>query len=283
MVAEDGRTPVSQEFMCHSNLDFDRERHAGLFDLPIYHTDRLFTLSQGQYEIDLPDGFGLPYYSDEPFWLTTQVLNLNPDETVHRVRHKVAIEYVVDGESAKGMKPLFMTSAWGLVLLEGEDGQFGMAEAGEEHEGCLPGEAASEDMRDDGQGRRFSGHWVVPPGRQVNRTRVTTIMKLPYDTTVHYIAVHLHPFAESLELIDLTDEKSVFKSKVAGAEGKIGIERVDYFSSAEGIPLHADHEYELVSTYENTTDENQDSMAVMLLYLLDKAFEKPRFTDLSGF
>ena len=113
MVAEDGRTPVSQEFMCHSNLDFDRERHAGLFDLPVYHTDRLFTLSQGQYEIDLPDGFGLPYYSDEPFWLTTQVLNLNPDETVHRVRHKVAIEYVVDGESAKGMKPLFMTSAWG--------------------------------------------------------------------------------------------------------------------------------------------------------------------------
>ena len=46
----------------------------------------------------------------------------------------------------------------------------------------------------------FSGHWVVPPGRQENRTLVTEWLNLRFDTTVHYIAVHLHPFAESLEL-----------------------------------------------------------------------------------
>ena len=42
-----------------------------------------------------------------------------------------------------------------------------------------------------------------------DRTLVTELMSLPYDTTVHYIAVHLHPFAESLELIDLTTGKNV--------------------------------------------------------------------------
>ena len=39
---------------------------------------RLFTLSQGQLEIDFPPGFGMPIWSDEDLNLTAQVLNLNP-------------------------------------------------------------------------------------------------------------------------------------------------------------------------------------------------------------
>jgi hypothetical protein len=101
-------------------------------------------------------------------------------------------------------------------------------------------------------------------------------MQIPYDTTAHYIAVHLHPFAESLELRDLTADKSLFKSAVENFEGRIGLERVDYFSSVEGIELFKDHEYEIVSVYDNTTDEEQDSMAVMYLYLRDKVFDKDR-------
>ena len=53
------------------------------------------------------------------------------------------------------------------------------------------------------------------------------------------------------------------------------VRSVEYFSSAEGVPLHKDHEYEMVSIYENTSGEEQDSMAVMYMYLLDKRFEKP--------
>ena len=50
----------------------------------------------------------------------------------------------------------------------------------------------------------------------------------------------------------------------------IGIEHVEYFSSPEGLSVYKGHEYELVSTYNNSTDVDQDSMAVMFLYLLDK-------------
>ena len=120
MVAEDGVTEMPDEFMCHSNLDFDREHHAKLLGLPVYHTNRLFTLSQGQLEIRLPEGFGLPYYSDEAFQLQTQVLQLNPDDRSHEVRHKVTLEYVRDRDvraADREMKPLFMTSGWGLVSL----------------------------------------------------------------------------------------------------------------------------------------------------------------------
>jgi hypothetical protein len=104
---------------------------------------------------------------------------------------------------------------------------------------------------------------------------VTEFLNLPFDTTAHYIAVHLHPFAESLELIDRTTGETVFRAKVDGADGRIGIDRVDYLESAEGIPFYKDHQYELVSVYDNTSGEAQDSMAVMYLYLLDKNFRRP--------
>jgi hypothetical protein len=278
MVAADGVTEMPDEFMCHANLDFDHEHHAQLLSLPVYHTDRLFTLSQGQLQVRFPEGFGLPYYSDESFHLQTQVLQLNPDDKSHDVRHRVVLEYVRDRDvrSANGeMKPLFMTSGWGLVALGESSAHWGKEDVYAEQDGpgCLPGTPASADLRDDPLGRSFSGHWVVPPGRQVNRTLVTGLLGLRYDTTVHYIAVHLHPFAESVELRDLSTGETVFRSKVHGRDDRIGIRRVEHFESVEGIPMFADHEYELVSVYNNTTERDQDSMAVLLLYLQDREFK----------
>ena len=73
----------------------------------------------------------------------------------------------------------------------------------------------------------------------------------------------------------LSTGETVFSSRARNFEDKIGLEHVDYFSSVEGIPLYRDHEYEIVTVYDNTSGEDQDSMAVMYLYLLDKQFEKP--------
>ena len=101
-------------------------------------------------------------------------------------------------------------------------------------------------------------------------------MKLTFDTTLHFAAVHLHPFAQSLELRDLTADKTVFKANAQNFKDKIGLKKVDYFSSEEGVPLYKDHEYELISVYNNTTDLDQDSMAVMFLYVLDQEFEENR-------
>ena len=106
-------------------------------------------------------------------------------------------------------------------------------------------------------------------------------MNLQFDTTAHYIAVHLHPFAESLELRDLTTGETVFKSKARNFDDKNGLEEVEYFSSEEGLPLYQDHEYEVVSTYFNTTDVDQDSMAVIFMYVMDPEFVKPDPSKLS--
>jgi hypothetical protein len=142
----------------------------------------------------------------------------------------------------------------------------------------LPGQNAGANTFDDGKGRTFTGHWVVPPGREVNHTRVTKLMDLPFDTTLHYVAVHLHPYAETLELKDVTTGTTVYKAKTRQADKGIGLAHVDFFSSEAGVPLYKDHEYEMISTYNNTSNEPQDSMAVMNLYLVDKEFNKPDLT-----
>ena len=276
MVGADGKTPLPQEFMCHSNLDLDATEHMRKMGTSPAFSSRLFTLSQGQLEIDFPPGFGIPVRSTEPLDLTTQVLNLNHEGAPVQVRHRVSVDYSLEREVGTGMIPLMPIAAYGLALTEGEDGYYGVENPDSESHGpgCLVGESASDHGYEDGLGRTFSGHWVVPPGRQENRTLVTRLMQVPFETTIHYIAVHLHPFAESLQLKDLTTGEVLFESRAEGFEDRIGLAKVEAFSSVEGVPLFPDHEYELVSVYNNTSGEPQDSMAVMYIYIRDVLLEQ---------
>ncbi len=278
MVGADGSSPMAQELMCHSNLDVDTGAHHRAVGPSRGFSPRLFTLSQGQFEVAFPPGFGIPVLSTESFRLTTQVLNLNAAEQSFQVRHKVSVEYVRDVDTERPMKALFPVGAYALASLAEGSTHYGVSTPDEQlhGSGCLPGQNAAGHTYKDPLGHTFTGHWVVPPGRQVNTTLVTHLMMLPYDTTVHYIAVHLHPFAESLELRDRTTGETVFKSKARNFDDKIGLRKVEYFESVEGLPLYRGHEYEIESLYNNTTQEDQDSMAVMYLYLRDQQFDKAR-------
>ena len=275
MVSADGETPMPQEFMCHSNLDIDVASHQQHLDADVTFSPRLFTLSQGQLEIDFPPGFGIPIRRSETLRLTTQVLNLNHEAPDVDVRHRITVSYVEDQATGGQMRALQPIAAYGLALTEGKSGHFGVAQPDEEVHGpgCLVEKPASDHEYEDGMGRVFSGHWQVPPGKQENRTLVTRLMNVPYETEMHYVAVHLHPFAESLELRDLTDDKVLFRAEASQFEGKIGLAEVDHFVEVGGVSLYPDHEYELVSVYRNTSEETQDSMAVMYIYLRDYRVE----------
>ena len=128
MVEEDGETQMAQEFMCHSNLDIDPRLHNQLFSSRNPISGRLFTLSQGQLEIQLPDGFGMPLLSTESLELTTQVLNLNYDEIGVNVRHKVRVDYLRDKDLKAPIRPLFPLAVYGLASLEEEPATFGRLE-----------------------------------------------------------------------------------------------------------------------------------------------------------
>lgn len=289
MVGEDGTTPMPAEFMCHANLDFDSRRHREVFGWQKTVSNRLFTLSEGSDRIEFAPGFGIPVLSTEPLELATEVLNHNFEDQVFRVRHKVTVRFVRNGEETKNFKPLFMKAANALVALGGAGLHYGGLNSDPPPSIGTP---ASRRVLKDAFGNRFSGHWSVPPGEQTVATNVTLYMRLPFDTTAHFVSVHVHPFSRSLELMDLTNESVIFSSRMGQAEGRIGLESIEFLSSVEGVPLRVGDQYLLTSRYDNPTVENYDAMAVMYLYLLDREFDpeiplsanalEPRFDDSTG-
>ena len=278
IIGEDG-SELSPEFMCHSNLDFvsSREHTRLLRGGKAVTPQRLFTASQGQMDVRFPEGFGIPVLSNEAFNLWTQVLNLNPQEEEIALRHRTTIEYVRDRDAGRAMTPLYQFGVQGMVLVDGPDG-FPNVPEGEGHgTSCAVGDSASPhpNMRDR-FGRQFAPHWVVEPGRHVYHTPVTEMVRIPAASTrIHHIAVHLHPFAESVELRDVTTGETLFKSRARNREDAIGLLHVESFSSVEGLPIHSDHHYEVVTVYDNTSGEPQDSMATLYIYAADPAFRHP--------
>jgi hypothetical protein len=305
MVDADGTTPQLPELMCHVNVDLDPGKHQALFGFHRPTASRLMTLSQGMLAAKLPAGFGFPLASNEPLLLFTQVLNLNIQHPQNiKVRHRVTIDYVRASEATTPIKPLFNVGASGMVQLDNNpialthsmmsmpDTSSVTTEAG--HEGatmnpnmsCLVGARAPQATSGsadyvDPQGRKLTGHWVVPPGKQVNHSDITWFMNLQADTRLRYAAVHLHPFAKSLEMRDMTTGKTVFLAKAENPAAGVGLTHVDEFTSAEGVPLQHAHKYSLISTYDNPTNANADSMASIFLGLDDPELVVPKSDQLA--
>ena len=289
IVSADGQTVLSQEFMCHSNLELDTEAHRRIFQRQeidktvVTPLTRVATLSQGQLTMNLPDGFGIPIMSSEDLVIGTQVLNLNHPQMDTSVRHKLYLDFVLDKDLKTPLRPLFPTAAQVATLVEHDEVYHpNLISNVLEQTSCSLGlhapQAGAFGLYKDNFGRSFTSHWVVKPGREVRRTRVTEHMRIPFDTTVHYMAVHLHPFAESLTLRDLTNDVDLWTCRPKMRTTGMGIHEADDYSSAEGIAVYKDHEYELVSVYNNTTGVDQDAMASIFIYLLDKEFKKPAST-----
>lgn len=282
MVGADGKTPQLPELMCHVNVDLDTEMHQALFGFSRPTASRLMTLSQGMLSATLPQGYGFPVASNEPLMLFTQVLNLNLQHPADlQVRHRVTFTYVRDADLHAPMKPLFNVGASGMVRLDANPAGLTAMLEGEHHgPSCLAGARAPQAMSGsadyvDPAGRHMTGHWVVPPGRQVNASDITWFIALPYDTRLHYAAVHLHPFAESLSIRDTTTGTTLFTSKATNPKSGIGLTHVDAFESEDGIPMYRNHKYELISVYDNPTQSNADSMASAFLGLDDPEFVHP--------
>lgn len=282
MIEGDSEKPLPQEYNCHTDVQLPKRNDP----TAKARRDVLFTLSQGQSEIRFPDGFGVPVGIDEPMSIGAQVLNLNsvPEEPFD-VRHQVEFQFVRDGKAP--MKPLMPAQIIGYKAL-GEDGSCYYDLKNpivEEHgAGCLRGETVSQrNVVKDQLGNEFTSHWYVEPGREENSTLVTGHLGLEYDTTIHYISAHLHPFAEYAELRDLTTGETLFRSEVKQMDGKLGLDHVSHYSSEEGIPVYKDHQYQLVSVYQNDTEEPQDAMVVFYIYLLDKKFSPQESNTLEVF
>ena len=280
VVDEQGEPHDSQEFMCHvvggiRTVD-EHDSKMGVVSLD----NRFATLSQGQYHKEYPRGFGVPVLSTDVLQFSSQVLNLNFPQMNQRMRHRIVTLYLRDRDARVPMKAITNTFAQSMVRVGGEpgDGYFGirMPDVEIHGESCAAGRNASptSNLVVDAYGHEFSAHWVVEPGRATNQTLATRNMRIPYDTRIHAIDVHVHPFAESLELRDLTTQETVYQSRARQVSEGIGLARVETYSSEEGIPVYADHEYAIISTYDNTSGVQQDAMASLFLAFHNKEFDR---------
>jgi hypothetical protein len=149
-----------------------------------------------------------------------------------------------------------------------------MANTGTQHVGAGCAEFSKGNLPEgstaEKPGQGLTNHWIVPQGHHAYTTEITPQLNLPFDTTIHYATIHVHPFARKIELRDLTTGTTIFRLNSRDWPDRFGVAHVDEFKSTEGIPVLRDHRYELRAEYDNTSDSKTDAMAILYLYLLEK-------------
>ena len=273
------KTPVSQEFFCHSNLTFAEHAAAsgGMSDQPagkMQLAGRLFTLVPGRLSLELPPGFGVPVPSDAPLDYVTMSLNLNPRNEVVNVRMRTKLHAIASDQPGAPTKALFRRALYVLQREDNSGHPSCNAKSITDHSGLGCGEWMKVTNPDGSNAlvpsAGMTNHWTVPSGRHVYTTDITPQLNLPYDTTIHYATIHVHPFARGIELRDVTTGQTILKLGSQDWPDRVGVARVDEFRSVEGVPILREHRYELTTEYDNTSGANTDAMAILYLYLRDK-------------
>jgi hypothetical protein len=276
-------TPLSQEFFCHANLTFaEKSGTPDQYNQELggkTHLDwRLFTLVPGQLSIKLPSGFGVPVPSDASLDYVTMSLNLNPRNDVVNVRMRTKLQTISGDQPGAPRKALFRRALY-VLQHESESGGIAhacMAKPGAQHMGAGCAEMIKVNASDGSTALKpaegLTNHWTVPAGDHVYKMDVTPQLNLPFDTTIHYATIHVHPFARWMELRDLTTGQTVLRLNSQDWSDRVGVAHVEEFKSTAGVPILRSHRYELAVEYDNTSNSSTDAMAIFYLYLLEKNF-----------
>jgi hypothetical protein len=279
------------EFMCHLNLDIDKGRHAQAFPGWQAATERMVTLTQGEMHFELPEGYGVPMASDDGMIALFQVLNHNRDGNF-RVRQRMTLYFIRDRDLHRPLQAV----SWSIpyVILP-TDGNL-PAGASSDQKLCpccmkmpavlnAPNNTLSG-LWDDANGRRLSGHWQVPPGKNEWRTPVALTEPTFPRSGSRLVATwsHVHPFCEQLRLLYLDPrcgEVEIVRNTVRSlGGGKVGLKSIHSYQSPVGLEL-APGAYEVSVTYNNTGDKPQDSMATLGLFFTDPTFSRPDWASRS--
>lgn len=269
-VFREGTDAHNNDFLCHTNLDYyDAVHYTGLEMPKRINTTypRLGTLSNGINEVRFPKGFGFPIPSNDALIVASRTLNQNIEDPWFKVRHRIDLDLAKPGEK---MKPLLPK---GLVLMLPYDLDDPYGKDPKDPNLCSPIDLKNHSGPGP-DGTPLSAHWVLPQGRSVYEFEVTYQLWLQEDTTIHTMAAHLHPGAQTFTLYDMTDDREVYRFDCRNYSDKIGLEHVPYYSDEKGIELKADHRYKLILETENPSNDFRDMMAVLFVYVHDLEMER---------
>jgi hypothetical protein len=270
-VWKDGTNSHNNDFLCHTNIDFYDAIHYRNLNMPkrvnvIY--PRLGTLSNGLNELNFPEGFGFPVAKDDKFIVASRTLNHNIEDAFFKVKHH--IEFKME-EGSKPMKPL-LPKALVLLLDYDRENPYNSKKKNDPNL-CTPVDLKTHSFLDE-KGVKMAVHWKLPKGRHQYEYDVTFQLDLKEDTSIHAMAAHLHPQAESFTLFDVTENKPVYNFDCENYSEKIGLKHVPVYSNPEGIPIKADHRYKLILVTNNPSDGFRDMMAVLFVYVYDREMDE---------
>lgn len=161
------KQPVSNDFICHTNVDFNDVRYYSNFHLEKRigsQYPRMTSLSHGMENFTFPKGYGVPMKGNDLLNVTTQSLNHNIRNINQQVKHEVAIDY-----SQTPMKPLMARTVFIMLPYDKNDPFKEPTDPASNQ--CIPVETKNHSY-DDGSGNKLSGHWVIPTGK--TRTAATS-------------------------------------------------------------------------------------------------------------
>lgn len=259
---------LSNEFICHTNVDFNDVKYYSNFELNDRigkRYPRLTSLSNGMESQYFPPGYGVPMYGNDMLYVTTQALNHNNKKIKYLIKHQVDVEY-----SKKQLKPLMSKTAF-IVLPFDKNNPF-KPEIGTDM--CIPVETKNHTYSDK-KGNLVSGHWRIPVGKHIYRSEINSFLEIDKTDSLrlHSAAVHVHPYATKLILMDKTTDNIVLRSDVTNAFRKTGLLKVPGFTSEDGVWLYGNHDYELILHVDNTSGEEQDMMASTFLFFYDQELD----------
>lgn len=259
---------LSNDYICHSNVDYYDGEHFGKWQLTNRigkQYPRLTSMSNGIESYSFPQGFGFPVFSDDYLFLSSQILNHNIKSRPFSVKHKLELGFTQNNGS---IKPL-MSKTLFVAIPVIDNNQIDYNALNQNTNACLPVDTKNH-MYLSENGEPLSGHWFISPGKSIYNSEVTKQLDLKEPTPIHFAAVHLHPFAESLTFRDKTTDSIIFKSYTENYKEKIGLKKATAFSSEKGVMLYPDHKYELEVAINNSTNTVQDMMASLFVFLYDK-------------
>lgn len=270
-IDEKTNTTASNDFICHMNVDINDTQYYeafGLTDRIGKQYPRLTSLSNGLEKFDFPEGYGIPIHGNDFLNVTTQTLNHNIPNIFKKIKHEVTIQYEDYSATQKPLlsKTIFIQLPYNKI----EPFKEPLDPASNQ---CIPVETKNHSY-DDGNGNMLSGHWVIPKGKKEYRSAITNQLQIKDSLRLHFGAPHVHPFATSIAVFDKTKNSIIFTCNVTNFKNKIGLSKIETFSSTEGIWLYKNHEYELILTTNNTSTIQQDMMGSLFLFFYDEELDR---------
>lgn len=262
---------ISKEFICHTNIDINPVSYFSGLKLENRignQYPRMVSLSSGFEDLQFPNGYGIPVIANEPLTLITQSLNHNIKDIRKEVKHHIVLKH----ENYNGqLKPLLSKTVF-IQLPYNKYNPF-KSPLDPSTNQCIPVETKNHSYANS-EGEMFSGHWVIPVGKNTYRSSIDEQLQIKDSLRLHYAAIHVHPFATSISLFDSTANETLFTSTIENLNNKIGLVKVMPFSSEEGIWLYGNHSYELILEVNNTSAAQQDMMGSMFLFFYDKELDE---------